>query len=305
MFFMMGIQYIKNGDTGLLIIMIIIGLCILFYSGRGLIQQVQMMVDRIYYRDWFNYHITLMSLGEELSKSVDENNIVQILTNKLPSILKIEKAVLFIKDNEENWKVPPQTFNCPDKEIYIIMELIKKQPPYNIIQIDYYLPIISFQRLKVLGYQAILPLKHMEQTIGILLIGEKVTEAPFSVKDYQLLNTIAGQAGTALANLNLTKKIMEQEKRALAIDMAGGIAHEINNALTPLIGQAQLIELSLIAKSEQNEIEKQKKSLDIIVEMCMRIKKIALNLAKISQPLLLEKAAVSLTLNLTKLFITS
>ena len=260
MFFLMGIQYIKDGNTGLLIIMILIGLCILFFSGRGLIQQVQTIVDRIYYRDWFNYHTTLMNLGAELSKSVDENSIIQILTNRLPSILKIEKVVLFIKDNDGSWRIPVQTFNCSEKEVHHMMGVIKEQHPQTTIQIDDYLPKLSLLRLKALGYQVILPLIHSEETIGILFIGEKVTEAPFSVKDYQLLNTITGQAGTALANLNLTKKLMDQEKRALAVDMAGGIAHEINNALAPLMGHAQLMELSLDAQYD-NRILKSKKNL--------------------------------------------
>jgi signal transduction histidine kinase len=139
-----------------------------------------------------------------------------------------------------------------------------------------------------------LPLIHSGEVVGILLLGTKVSEAPFSSRDYQLLDSIANHAGTSIANLNLTRKVLEQEKRALAVDMAGGIAHEINNALAPLMGQAQLMEMTLNAQNQPISVDKQKSSLSIIVEMCQRIKKIVLNLSKISEPLHLEKAPVSL-----------
>jgi len=49
-----------------------------------------------------------------------------------------------------------------------------------------------------------------------------------------------GVAAVALANVELSRRILDRENRATAADIAGGIAHEINNALGPLLGQAQL-----------------------------------------------------------------
>lgn len=130
-------------------------------------------------------------------------------------------------------------------------------------------------------------LMQAERQVGTLTVGPKQSRAPFSDRDRTLLDGITAAASTALANITLMQRLLEQEKRALAADMAGGIAHEINNALSPMLGQAELIQY-LIESGKSIEPAKVQPSLEIILSMNERIRRIALNLAHLSEPPRLE-----------------
>jgi len=270
-----GVRYFEQQDNYSLWFLIVFTAIVLFLSVSGLIRHVQTIIDRIYYHDWFNYRKALRRLGEDLSEAVNEELIIQILTERLPDILKLHKATLIIKGEEDMWLVPSQMIPIADDKIGLVIDE-------------------NISKLSQLGYEIILPLTHSGKMIGVLLLGRKLSEAPFSVRDHQLLNTLSNHAGTALANLALTSKLIDNEKRAIAVDMAGGIAHEINNALAPLMGHAQLIEMSMLGNIDSSMRETLKQPLSIIVDMCNRIQRITSNLSKISEPLHLEESLISL-----------
>ena len=291
---LISINYITSHDTASLVVLIAVGVIIIFLAVSGLIDQIRGVIDRLYYRDWYSYQNAVQDLGAELSSSVDDKTIIHILTERLTTILKIDKSTLIIKWQDETWRVPEQTTPLDGGKIEVICGDISRRIPLSVIQCDREKLSVASANIEKLGYQVMLPLIHAENIIGILLLGRKLSGAPFSMRDYLLLDTLSSTAGTALANLSLTRKLLDNEKRAVAVDMAAGVAHEINNALSPLMGQAQLIERSVAKLSSGEERDTFHHRINIVVEMCQRIKRIALNLSKISEPLRLEMSQVSL-----------
>ncbi len=287
------IGFVQYKDTTSLIVLVVLGIVTVSLAISGLIRYVHRFIDRIYYHDWYRYEKALHDLGVELSGSITEKAIVEILTERLPSILKITKATLLIKSDDGSFLPPHQTTEPGKGRLETIQKLQQDLVDITNFPKDSRLELSS-SGITELGYQYVLYLVHTGDIIGILLLSKKLSGAPFSIRDHQLLETMSSYAGTAIANLALTRKLLDTEKRGLAMDMAGGIAHEINNALSPLMGQAQLIERSLSRSPESEEQRTMTERTNMIVDMCNRIKRIALNLGKISEPLRLEKTSLSL-----------
>jgi len=262
------------------------GALLLALGSAGLASPIRILVDNLYYRDWFNLRDMMKALGEQLTRAGDELEIQRILTEELPSILSLEKVTLLI-GSAENFRVLPPPKDDPR------MASMLADASLRLFQSDKYdlttppLPTCA-ARLASMGYQKFVPLVQGEVLFGVLLIGRKESKAPFGVRDHMLLDAITAPAATALANFALTRRLLEQEKRALAADMAGGIAHEINNALSPMLGQAQLMEFQL-ARDNSIPSDSLAPALGIIVTMCDRIRRIALNLNQLSQPPRLER----------------
>jgi len=143
------------------------------------------------------------------------------------------------------------------------------------------------------GYHLAIPLMFGGEAIGFLLLGRKISGAPYSLRDQMLMGSLSRHAATTLANIALTNRLLDNEKRALAADMAGGIAHEINNALSPLLGQAQLIEIDAERNAAISDAVVLQRA-GIIVDMCSRIKRIAQELGRLSEPPRLEVTLLSL-----------
>jgi signal transduction histidine kinase len=85
------------------------------------------------------------------------------------------------------------------------------------------------------------------------------------------------------AQKNLEKKLIESEKRSTVNQLAGGIAHEINNSLQPVKGRVELLAMRLERKGIEFDagIDKDLTTISALTE---RIEKIAKNLRHLTKP---------------------
>jgi PAS domain S-box-containing protein len=91
------------------------------------------------------------------------------------------------------------------------------------------------------------PLVVQGETIGVLHMFT-TTPRVFNDEDVLFFRTLAGQAAIAIANerahedLKQAQEALLQQERLRALgQMASGIAHDINNALVPIVGYAELL----------------------------------------------------------------
>ena len=95
------------------------------------------------------------------------------------------------------------------------------------------------------------------------------------------------KAGMVLEDITaqkvLEKKLIESEKRSTVNQLAGGIAHEINNSLQPVKGRVELLSMRLERKGVEID-EGINKDLTTISALTDRIEKIAKNLRHLTKP---------------------
>ncbi len=267
------------------------GLIFLLVSASGLSAPIRWVIDRLYFRDWFNEQEAVRQLGEELSKAIIERELVEILTVRLPELIHVQWVVLVHGD--EKLKLSGEGLTNDSDWNKVVLELVQPLLVQEHGNSNKHSDGITDPNLASLGFDLVLPFRHRGIPVGALLIGRKKSGALFSEKDFIVLNALSNHTASAFANIALTRQLVDQEKRALAIEMAGGIAHEINNSLAPLMGQAQLTEMKL-RSNQAVEASAILPALEIVIRMSERIKRIASNLNRLSQPPTLEPEKLTL-----------
>ncbi len=111
----------------------------------------------------------------------------------------------------------------------------------------------AVRREQILGFVCV-PIHSRGQILGTLSLGRKTAE-PFDKPELALLQAAADQIGLALDNARLYSESLRQldelkrahaqlihaEKMKAVGELASGVAHEINNPLTTILGQTHLL----------------------------------------------------------------
>lgn len=85
------------------------------------------------------------------------------------------------------------------------------------------------------------PLIVDEQPLGVLVLGEKTTAEPFTRTDIQLLISLAENLALAVNQISLKNRLLLNQELDLLGRMSRGMAHDLNNLITPVWTLLQLI----------------------------------------------------------------
>jgi len=87
--------------------------------------------------------------------------------------------------------------------------------------------------LQELGAQVLLPLNLNNRMLGVISLGPKQSEAPYSRGDLQLLGAVASQTGLALENARLTESIRQEVAQRERLNRELEIARDVQQRLFP------------------------------------------------------------------------
>ena len=97
----------------------------------------------------------------------------------------------------------------------------------------------TVRRDRIRGFVCV-PIHARGRTLGTLSLGRQTAD-PFNEGEVALLEATAQQIAIALDNARLSSELVHAEKLSAVGELASGVAHEINNPLTTILGLSQLM----------------------------------------------------------------
>jgi C4-dicarboxylate-specific signal transduction histidine kinase len=138
------------------------------------------------------------------------------------------------------------------------------------------------------GATVAVPLILNERLLGLINLSKKANLKRYKTEDFHFLSVLRNQASIAISNsllyeniekqvrdktkelIDTQKQLIQAEKLATVGTLAGGVAHEINNPLTAILTNIQM----MLASGKKGDLEFDRESLELIEEATKRCRSV-------------------------------
>jgi phosphoserine phosphatase RsbU/P len=204
-------------------------------------------VDRKFFREAYDSERVLQELATEAGRYVQIDPLLAKVAKRISGTLHVPDIVILVKEDGQRWEEArfiPRYSTRPGEPMNIAargriagvlrerneaLEIYFDKPPLWIRSLD----AQELQTLAHMRTQLLLPLAGQDQLGGILSLGPKLSEAPYSETDIRLLQAVASQMGLALENSRLVASLAAAAAEKERINTELEIAREVQERLFP------------------------------------------------------------------------
>lgn len=176
-----------------------------------------------FHRSPYDFHKVTHELHELLATRLPMEDLAKGIVTKLAKLMYLKQVgILFYrKDQVVAFKEAfPQPEGMPPFCMQSGAALCKSMKRYQSELCVDYLESDLKDSLSKQGYRYIYPIYSKEHLVGLLMVGEKLSEITFRHEDFAFLSTTTRQASVAIENGFLYERITEQERFKQELDIA-------------------------------------------------------------------------------------
>ena len=226
----------------------IFGILGIFFAFRfRLSKRLQQSIDQRFFREAYSTEQLLSELSEEARNFTEVAPLISTITQRLGETLHIDRIAVFLRAGDTfrlqlatGASLLPGTagiFSLPVAS-KTIATLSRAKTPANVYRDDpssWLVDATDAERtaLADLSTELLVPLPGRNRLAGVIALGPKRSEEPYTKTDRQLLQTIASQTGLALENAELLESLTTEITQRERISRDLEIAREVQERLFP------------------------------------------------------------------------
>lgn len=221
----------------------VVGAAAIIVVGR-VIRIVSQWMDRRFFREAYNAELILTDLSNTVAGMRDRKTVVQTVAQRISESLHVDRIAVLLERGSHyhpayalgfDGVIPAVELN-PDT--FTVRTLKTLRQPARVYFDDPHSWVQGAsdserQVLRKLGARLLLPLTLKNRLLGLISLGAKRSEAPYSRADLQLLSAVASQTGLAIENAELTENIRKEIAQRERLDRELEIAREVQQRLFP------------------------------------------------------------------------
>jgi phosphoserine phosphatase RsbU/P len=209
---------------------------------RGFAQRLRGWIDRRFFREAYEADAILADLASRVRTIVDTGPLLETVASRIAAALHVPRIAILLEGGgifrpayALGYSAPPAT-SFSDQSLTVKRlsraqhALVDFDNAESWVQLATNEERVALQQLKP---ELLLPLSLNEKVLGIMSLGPKRSEEPFSKTDIRLLDSVAAQTGLALEYGRLTEAIKAEavvrEKRNREMELA----REVQERLFP------------------------------------------------------------------------
>jgi sigma-B regulation protein RsbU (phosphoserine phosphatase) len=248
-------EFIREGPANRRMVDIVQMLAIigLFFAFRFVLsRRLQQRLDQRFFREAYSTEHVLSELSEEARNFTEVDPLLKTITQRIGDTLHIERIAVFLRSGDTyRLQLATGTPGVPTVSPTLgsfslaatsttITRLASGRAPANVYRDDpssWLVDASDAERaaLNDLSTELLVPLPGRNRLAGVIALGPKRSEEPYSRTDRQLLQSVATPTGLALENAelfeNLSTEIAHRERVSREIE----IAREVQERLFPQV----------------------------------------------------------------------
>lgn len=161
-------------------------------------ERVQRAVDRTFFRERTDYVRTIQTLSRSMTSLLDLEEIIRRLTRTIETVMHVRHPRLIV--------------GAPSGALAEVVRTASGAVSRYQVAADPSFTGVADRALQAygaLGADVVVPLRFQAELRGLLVLGPKQSEAPYTAEDLALLETLADQTAVAVANAESHQRVVE------------------------------------------------------------------------------------------------
>jgi len=201
-------------------------------------------MDRRFFREAYDSEVILMELSNSVAGFHDTGKLLETVAHRISQSLHVPRVAVLLERGEHYQPACLLGFHGALSSVALrrdalSVRLLKQSQTASRVYFDdpqswiHGAPEQEQAHLLELQTQLLLPMTRNNHMLGMISLGPKRSEMPYSGTDMRLLGAVASQTGLALENARLTESIRQEVAQRERINRELEIAREVQERLFP------------------------------------------------------------------------
>jgi serine phosphatase RsbU (regulator of sigma subunit) len=217
-------------------------------------KRMQVRLDRAFFRSAYDAQHILEEMAERSSRATSRSELADILVIRIRQALHPDRMAVLLETSPgqltlfDNDGLPPMTISA---KAPALLAMAKSKRAIELEPNDW--DSAKCDQLRQLQPECMVPIIGRAEVLrGVLVLGPKLSEEPYSREDLRLLQSAATQAGVALENISLAEdiavRLQAEQLAARELDIARSVQSKLLPDAAPVLASLDCVGRCLQAR---------------------------------------------------------
>ena len=236
----------RKGHPAINAVLVTAGAVILFrvfFMRNSLGTRAQQWLDRRFFREAYNSEIVLSELSEEARKLTDKQTLIDTVLRRISDVLHVQQMAVWLRGSnvfhlQQAIGIDVAGPVMLKQESATVQNLLRTNRPATVYhdRPEEWLEDAGADERAVLrevNAELLLPLPGRETLLGVMALGPKKSEEPYTPTDLRVLQSVAAQTGLTLEVAELVQSLANEAAQRERVRREIEIAREVQQRLFP------------------------------------------------------------------------